>query len=292
MTADATAYNTRAAAGVHSRRPRRCGRLRVEIGLAQGPALRPHPRPHDPRPRGDVLRGHAPEWPGSPRSSASTRSGSAITSSPWRPTPTSRTRASRGAPAAAPREAETPLDAAARVLDRAVRARPRHHRLRLGTSVLCHSYRSPAVLAKMAATLDVISEGRLDLGLGAGWFEQEYRAYGVPFPRIGERIDQLDGGRRDHPAHVDGGAPALPGPALHDRRRRVRSAPAPAAASADLDRRRGRPGAPRWPRARPTGSTCAGGARTGSRGAAPISTRRAARPGAIRPRSRARSPRC
>jgi probable F420-dependent oxidoreductase len=64
-------------------------------------------------------------------------------------------------------------------------------RLRLGTSVLCHSYRSPAVLAKMAATLDVISEGRLDLGLGAGWFEQEYRAYGIPFPRIGERIDQL-----------------------------------------------------------------------------------------------------
>ena len=64
-------------------------------------------------------------------------------------------------------------------------------RLRLGTSVLCHSYRPPAVLAKMAATLDVISEGRLDLGLGAGWFEQEYRAYGIPFPRIGERIDQL-----------------------------------------------------------------------------------------------------
>src|SRR5262245_48082981 len=64
-------------------------------------------------------------------------------------------------------------------------------RLRLGTSVLCHSYRSPSVLAKMAATLDVISEGRLDLGLGAGWFEQEYRAYGIPFPRIGERIDQL-----------------------------------------------------------------------------------------------------
>ena len=64
-------------------------------------------------------------------------------------------------------------------------------RLRLGTSVLCHSYRSPAVLAKMAATLDVISEGRLDLGLGAGWFEREYRAYGIPFPRIGERIDQL-----------------------------------------------------------------------------------------------------
>ncbi|HYB69747.1 MAG TPA: LLM class flavin-dependent oxidoreductase [Candidatus Bathyarchaeia archaeon] len=67
-------------------------------------------------------------------------------------------------------------------------------RLRLGTSVLCHSYRAPSVLAKMAATLDVISGGRLDLGLGAGWFEEEYRAYGIPFPRIGERIDQLGEG--------------------------------------------------------------------------------------------------
>jgi alkanesulfonate monooxygenase SsuD/methylene tetrahydromethanopterin reductase-like flavin-dependent oxidoreductase (luciferase family) len=67
-------------------------------------------------------------------------------------------------------------------------------RLRLGSSVLCNSYRLPSVLAKMAATLDVISEGRLDLGLGAGWFEKEYRAYGVPFPSIGERIAQLDEG--------------------------------------------------------------------------------------------------
>ena len=67
-------------------------------------------------------------------------------------------------------------------------------RVRLGTSVLCHSYRLPSVLAKMGATLDVISGGRLDLGLGAGWFEQEYRAYGIPFPRIGERIDQLGEG--------------------------------------------------------------------------------------------------
>jgi probable F420-dependent oxidoreductase len=67
-------------------------------------------------------------------------------------------------------------------------------RLRLGTSVLCNSYRLPSVLAKMGATLDVISGGRLELGLGAGWFEKEYRAYGIPFPRIGERIAQLDEG--------------------------------------------------------------------------------------------------
>lgn len=64
--------------------------------------------------------------------------------------------------------------------------------LRLGTSVLCNSYRHPAVLAKMAATLDVISGGRLELGLGAGWFEREYRAYGIPFPPSGVRIAQLD----------------------------------------------------------------------------------------------------
>jgi probable F420-dependent oxidoreductase len=67
-------------------------------------------------------------------------------------------------------------------------------RLRLGTSVLCNSYRTPSVLAKMAATLDHVSEGRLELGLGAGWFEREYAAYGIPFPAIGVRIAQLDEG--------------------------------------------------------------------------------------------------
>jgi probable F420-dependent oxidoreductase len=63
--------------------------------------------------------------------------------------------------------------------------------LRLGTSVLCNSYRHPSVLAKMAATLDVISEGRLDLGLGAGWFERESDAYGIPFPPARDRVSAL-----------------------------------------------------------------------------------------------------
>ncbi|MFI5510527.1 TIGR03619 family F420-dependent LLM class oxidoreductase [Mycobacterium sp. NPDC051804] len=63
--------------------------------------------------------------------------------------------------------------------------------VRLGTSVLCNSYRHPSVLAKMAATLDVISEGRLDLGLGAGWFKREFEAYGIPFPPAGERVSAL-----------------------------------------------------------------------------------------------------
>jgi probable F420-dependent oxidoreductase len=65
-------------------------------------------------------------------------------------------------------------------------------RLRLGTSVLCNSYRHPSVLAKMAATLDVISEGRLDLGLGAGWFAREFEAYGIPFPTVRDRVSALD----------------------------------------------------------------------------------------------------
>jgi probable F420-dependent oxidoreductase len=61
-------------------------------------------------------------------------------------------------------------------------------KIRLGTSVLCNSYRHPSVLAKMAATLDVISDGRLDLGLGAGWFQRESDAYGIPFLPVGERV--------------------------------------------------------------------------------------------------------
>ena len=63
--------------------------------------------------------------------------------------------------------------------------------IRLGTSVLCSSYRHPSVLAKMAATLDVISYGRLDLGLGAGWFRREFEAYRIPFLPVGDRVSAL-----------------------------------------------------------------------------------------------------
>ena len=65
-------------------------------------------------------------------------------------------------------------------------------KLRLGTSVLSNSYRIPSVLAKMGATLDHISGGRLDLGLGAGWMQEEYEAYGIPFPRASVRIAQME----------------------------------------------------------------------------------------------------
>jgi F420-dependent oxidoreductase-like protein len=63
--------------------------------------------------------------------------------------------------------------------------------LRLGTLVTCNSYRHPSLLAKMAAGIDVISQGRVDFGLGAGWKEEEYRAYGYPFPPIQVRHAQL-----------------------------------------------------------------------------------------------------
>ena len=63
--------------------------------------------------------------------------------------------------------------------------------VRLGTMVLCNSFRPPALLAKMASTLDVISGGRLEFAMGAGWFEPEYRAYGYDFPDPATRIKQL-----------------------------------------------------------------------------------------------------
>ena len=67
-------------------------------------------------------------------------------------------------------------------------------RLRLGQMCTCMSYRPPTYLAKVAATVDVISGGRLEMGIGAGWYEQEWRAYGYGFPSPGDRLGRLDEG--------------------------------------------------------------------------------------------------
>lgn len=64
-------------------------------------------------------------------------------------------------------------------------------RVRIGQMVTCNSYRNPALLAKMASTVDALSHGRLVLGIGAGWYEQEYLAYGYPYPSSGVRLRQL-----------------------------------------------------------------------------------------------------
>ena len=67
-------------------------------------------------------------------------------------------------------------------------------RVRLGQMCTCMSYRNPAYLAKVAATIDIISGGRVEMGIGAGWYEHEWRAYGYGFPRAGERLARLDEG--------------------------------------------------------------------------------------------------
>jgi F420-dependent oxidoreductase-like protein len=64
-------------------------------------------------------------------------------------------------------------------------------KLRLGTLVSPATFRHPSELAKVVATADHVSGGRVELGLGAGWHEREHRAYGFPFPPVGERMDRL-----------------------------------------------------------------------------------------------------
>ena len=89
---------------------------------------------------------------------------------------------SRGLPDLDHLEAWTVMSAIAAVTER----------IGIGTLVLCNSYRNPALLAKMASSLDQVSNGRFLLGLGAGWMDEEYRAYGYPFPSVRVRIEQLE----------------------------------------------------------------------------------------------------
>ena len=64
-------------------------------------------------------------------------------------------------------------------------------RIRLGQMCTCMSYRNPAYLAKVAATVDIISGGRTEMGIGGGWYEHEWRAYGYGFPEVKERLGRL-----------------------------------------------------------------------------------------------------
>ena len=65
-------------------------------------------------------------------------------------------------------------------------------RVRLGHMVVCTSFRNPGLTAKLTSTLDVISGGRFELGIGAGWKEDEWLAYGFGFPPIGQRMDVFE----------------------------------------------------------------------------------------------------
>ncbi|MGH7838923.1 MAG: TIGR03560 family F420-dependent LLM class oxidoreductase [Candidatus Binataceae bacterium] len=68
----------------------------------------------------------------------------------------------------------------------------RTEKLRVGALVLCNSFRNPAMLAKVLTSIDNISGGRVEIGLGAGWMDEEYRAYGYEFPPMGARLRQLE----------------------------------------------------------------------------------------------------
>lgn len=64
-------------------------------------------------------------------------------------------------------------------------------KVRVGCLVFCALFRNPGVLAKAGVTIDHLSNGRADMGIGAGWFEEEFREYGYGFPPLGKRFDQL-----------------------------------------------------------------------------------------------------
>jgi F420-dependent oxidoreductase-like protein len=65
-------------------------------------------------------------------------------------------------------------------------------RIKLGTLMTAGTFRHPGVLANAVATVDQMSNGRVILGIGTGWYEREHKAFGIPFPPIGERFDRLD----------------------------------------------------------------------------------------------------
>ena len=67
-------------------------------------------------------------------------------------------------------------------------------RVRLGQMCTCISYRNPVLLAKTASTVDMISGGRVEMGIGAGWYQQEFEAYGYDFPSAGRRLAMVDEG--------------------------------------------------------------------------------------------------
>jgi F420-dependent oxidoreductase-like protein len=90
-------------------------------------------------------------------------------------------------------------------------------RVRLGHLVLCAGYRNPALAAKMISTLDVISGGRAELGLGAGWKEDEYVAYGFGFPPLRARMEMLEDALEIATRMLGGGHATYEGPAARVR---------------------------------------------------------------------------
>ncbi len=102
-------------------------------------------------------------------------------------------------------------------------------RIRLGTLVLGAPFRHPSIVAKMATTIDGISGGRLELGVGAGWLEEEFTAFGYRYGSVGERFDSLEETLRVLQALFSGEPVTLDGPTVS--LRGVRLLPEPVAAA-------------------------------------------------------------
>ena len=87
--------------------------------------------------------------------------------------------------------------------------------IRVGCRVFCTDYRNPVVFAKELATLDVLSDGRIEVGIGCGWLENEYDAIGIPFDRAGIRIDRMEETLRVLRAHFADGIVNVTGDHVH-----------------------------------------------------------------------------
>ena len=98
-------------------------------------------------------------------------------------------------------------------------------RVRLGTLVLGAPFRHPSILAKMAAGIDQLSGGRLDLGVGAGWLEDEFASFGFPFGDIGKRFERLEETLRVLGALFAGGPATVEGPSVRLREAELQPAP-------------------------------------------------------------------
>lgn len=100
-------------------------------------------------------------------------------------------------------------------------------RVGIGAQVLCQSFRNPALLAKMATTLDQVSGGRLRFLLGAGWYEAEYRAFGFPFPPAGKRVAETEDAIRICRGLFDAGAEPFTHEGRHHAVRKAVNVPPP-----------------------------------------------------------------